>query len=59
MLHVSTQLPYALCTAGCAAIGYIVAGLTDGNLALTLGSCFGALALLLLILTRKSAAVTA
>ena len=54
MLHVSTQLPYALCSAGCAAIGYIVAGLTDGNLIMTLGISFGALAVLLLALTRKT-----
>ncbi len=30
--HVSTQLPYALLVAGSAAVGYLVAGLTDGNL---------------------------
>jgi len=54
MLHVSTQLPYALCSAGCAAIGYIVAGLTDGNLVMTLGISFAALTVLLLALTKKT-----
>ena len=54
MLHVSTQLPYALCSAGCAAIGYIASGLTDGNLAVTLGASFLALAALLLVLTRTN-----
>lgn len=54
MLHVSTQLPYALCSAGCAALGYIASGLSDGNLPITLGVSFLSLALLLLILTRKS-----
>jgi hypothetical protein len=51
---VSTQLPYALCSAGCAAIGYIAAGLTDGNLVMTLGISFAALTVLLLALTRKT-----
>lgn len=55
MLHVSTQIPYALCAAGCAALGYIAAGLTDGNLPVTLGVSFLSLAVLLWILTRKSA----
>jgi len=54
MLHVSTQLPYALCSAGCAALGYIASGLTDGNLAVTLGVSFVSLAVLLLLLTRKN-----
>ena len=54
MLHVSTQMPYALCTAGCAALGYITAGLTDGNLAATLGVSFGALVTLLWVLSKNS-----
>ena len=36
--HVSTQIPYSLLVAGCAAIGYLVAGVTRGNLALSLGT---------------------
>ena len=54
MLHVSTQLPYALCSAGCAALGYIASGLTDGNLAVTLGVSFASLAAALLVLTRNT-----
>lgn len=54
MLHVSTQMPYALCTAGCAALGYLAAGLTDGNLPITLGVSFGALALLITFLHQRS-----
>jgi len=54
MLHVSTQLPYALCSAGCAALGYIASGLTDGNLAVTLGVSFASLAAALLALTRNT-----
>ncbi|MCF0253346.1 MAG: Na+/H+ antiporter NhaC family protein [Duodenibacillus sp.] len=38
MEHVSTQLPYALLVAACAAIGYLVAGISGGNLWLSLGS---------------------
>ena len=52
MVHVSTQIPYALCTAACAAIGYLAAGLTDGNLTVTLGISFAALLILLLVLTE-------
>jgi hypothetical protein len=51
---VSTQLPYALCSAGCAALGYIASGLTDGNLAVTLGVSFVSLAVFLLFVTHKS-----
>ena len=54
ILHVSTQIPYALCAAGCAALGFITAGLTDGNLAATLGVSFGSLGILLWILTRST-----
>ena len=54
LLHVSTQLPYALCTAGCACLGYLAAGFTDGNLLITLLVSFGSLALLLLIFGRRS-----
>ncbi len=37
--HVSTQAPYALLVAACAAVGYLVAGVTHGNLALSFGTC--------------------
>ena len=44
--HVATQLPYALLVAACSAVGYLVAGLSHGNLWLSLGT-----ALLLLIVS--------
>lgn len=46
MEHVSTQLPYSLLVAFCAFVGYLVAGLSDANLWLSLGT---AVALLLVI----------
>lgn len=36
--HVTTQTPYSLLVAFCAAVGYVVAGVTHGNLALSLGT---------------------
>lgn len=36
--HVSTQLPYALVVAFSSAVGYLVAGLSGGNLPLSLGT---------------------
>lgn len=36
--HVSTQLPYALTVAACCIVGYLVSGLTDANILLTLGT---------------------
>lgn len=38
--HVATQLPYALVVAACSAAGYLVAGITGGNLWLSLGTAF-------------------
>lgn len=38
--HVATQLPYAFVVAACSAAGYLVAGLTGGNLWLSLGTAF-------------------
>lgn len=38
MEHVSTQLPYSLLVAFCAFVGYVVAGFTHANLALSLGA---------------------
>ena len=54
MLHVTTQLPYALCTAVCSALGYIAAGLTDGNLLITLAVSFIALITLLFVMNRRT-----
>lgn len=58
MLHVSTQLPYALCSAVCAALGYVASGLTDGNPAVTLAVSFLSLAAILLFMSRKSSRKT-
>jgi len=38
--HVTTQLPYALTVAGCCFVGYITAGLSGGNVSLTLTVSF-------------------
>ena len=38
--HVSTQLPYCIVVAFCCFFGYLVAGFTNGNLLLTLGTSF-------------------
>ena len=37
---VSTQLPYCIVVAFCCFFGYLVAGFTNGNLLLTLGTSF-------------------
>ena len=44
--HVATQIGYAGIVAGCCFVGYLVAGFTDGNLLLSLGS-----ALILMVAT--------
>ena len=38
LAHVSTQMPYALLVAGCSFAGYLVAGFTNANLVLSLGT---------------------
>ena len=45
--HISTQLPYALLVAAASVTGYAVAGVTGGNLALSLGSALLVLAALI------------
>lgn len=40
MSHVSTQLPYSATVAGVSIIGFLIAGFSKGNLALTLGVSF-------------------
>lgn len=52
--HVSTQLPYATVVAGCSFLGYLVAGLTYGNVFATLGTGLCALIGLLIILHKRS-----
>ncbi len=41
--HVSTQAPYALLVAGCSALGYLVAGLTEANLMFSFGTALVAM----------------
>ncbi|MGM9537457.1 MAG: Na+/H+ antiporter NhaC family protein [Candidatus Onthomonas sp.] len=53
LLHVSTQLPYALCAAGCALLGYLAAGFTDGNLPITLAVGLGSMVVLVELLHRR------
>ncbi len=48
--HVATQIPYALLVACCAALGYLVAGLSGGSLLLSLAVSFCALAALTVLL---------
>lgn len=52
--HVTTQLPYALTVAACAAIGYLVAGMTSGSLILSFGAAAGTLVVGLLIFHARS-----
>ena len=51
--HVSTQIPYAVCVAGCCIVGYIVAGFTK-NLFLTLGVSIICLFVTLIVLHRMA-----
>lgn len=48
--HVSTQLPYALLVAFCSAVGYLVAGLSGGNLWLSFGTSLGLLIIAVIVL---------
>ena len=50
MEHVSTQLPYALLVAACSTVGYLVAGLSGGNLWLSLGTALGLLIVSVVVL---------
>ena len=43
LAHTSTQLIYALTVAGCSALGYFVAGLANGSLAVLLATGFGSM----------------
>ena len=54
MEHVSTQLPYASLVAGCCAIGYLVAGLSNANLLLTLISSILILCISIEVMHRKT-----
>ncbi len=50
MEHVSTQIPYAVVAAGCAAFGYLVAGVSGGSLPLSLAAAFGSLVVMTFLL---------
>ena len=52
--HVATQMPYACLVAACCFFGYIVAGFSYGNIALTLGTGIILLAVTLFVLHRLS-----
>ena len=54
LLHVSTQLPYAILAAVVSVVGFIVAGYSKGNLAMTLLVTFGLLAILLFFMYYRS-----
>lgn len=53
MDHVSSQMPYALTVAICCVIGYLVGALTGGNLIATLGSGIAALAIAIVVLSKR------
>lgn len=53
LVHVTTQMPYALTVAGCSLIGYILIGLTK-NLYISLGASIILLLLVVMILHRRS-----
>lgn len=59
MEHVSTQMPYAALVAACCAAGYLVAGFTNANVWLTLGTAFLLLILVVTGLHRKTMSVRA
>ncbi|CAK7031396.1 MAG: hypothetical protein EUB_00295 [Eubacterium sp.] len=52
--HVATQMPYACLVAACCFFGYIVAGFSYGNIALTLGTGIILLGVTLFVLHRLS-----
>jgi len=52
--HVTTQLPYAMTVATCAAVGYLVAGMTGGSLLWSFGAAAGTLVVGLLVFHARS-----
>ncbi|MEA4988343.1 MAG: Na+/H+ antiporter NhaC family protein [Anaerovorax sp.] len=50
--HVATQIPYALTTAACCIIGYLVAAVTNYNVVMTLIAGFGSLFILLFLFNK-------
>lgn len=55
LIHVSTQMTYALTVAGCSLIGYIIIGVTGGNLLISLGASVCLLVAFVLIMHRRDA----
>lgn len=56
LTHVSTQMVYSLTVAGCSFIGYIIIGISGGNLILSLGAASLIMIAVIYILHRRSAA---
>ena len=54
LTHVSTQMIYALTVAGCSLIGYLIIGITNGNLLLSLGTSIFILCIFTFIMHRRS-----
>lgn len=50
--HVSTQMIYAIVTAGCCFVGYLVAGLSNANVWLTLGTALVAMYVVMVVLHK-------
>jgi len=56
LVHVSTQMVYSLTVAACCLIGYLVIGLTNGNLILSLVVSALCMIILILVMHKRSAA---
>lgn len=54
LTHVSTQMIYSLTVAGCSLIGYLIIGITNGNLLLSLGTSIFILCIFTFIMHRRS-----
>lgn len=50
--HVATQLPYSLTVAFCCVIGYLVAGISNANILLTLGVSISSLVILIVVCNK-------
>ena len=51
---INTQMIYALTVAGCSLIGYLIIGITNGNLLLSLGTSIFILCIFTFIMHRRS-----
>lgn len=54
IVHVTTQMSYSLTTAACCFVGYILIGITNGNLIISLGASAVLMVAIILILHRRS-----